>query len=262
MTKNKKDVKTEINGYDYETFENIKRGNIYGIFPEDEEEKEEEEIIVNRHLNHMIKDYIIRFCECWDSKNGLEEIIIDKIDLDGTVFTVTEPVDTDILIDIADDGLDSQHYAADSIDDEHINWADITNLSAGGVLDSLGGDVAVGAHEFQSTGNIVLQLGDAAGSNVFEIEDSGGVEVFQVDSDGVINSTGTPSLKLLDDDTKTNALVINGNVDANNDATIDFDVLINNEEVEMLSLDGAANSGAGGVIISHPVTAPAADTGT
>jgi len=49
---------------------------------------------------------------------------------------------------------------------------------------TMGADFNLNANEIQSTGNIVLQLGDAAGSNKFSIQDSGGVEVFSVNSDG------------------------------------------------------------------------------
>lgn len=67
---------------------------------------------------------------------------------------------------------------------------------------TLGGNLAVGAHEIQSTGNIVLQLGDAAGSNVFEIEDSAGVTVFTIDSDGGVTgvSLNDPYNMYLEDD--------------------------------------------------------------
>jgi hypothetical protein len=143
------------------------------------------------------------------------ETSVALIDFDGTVFNVVQGAEAaDVDVDIADDGLDSQHYNTDSIDDEHINWADITNLSAGGVLNSLGADVAVGAWELQSTGNIVLQLGDAAGTNVFEIEDSGGIEIFQVDSNGVINPSETPDFTLQD-----------STASAAGTATISFDAL-------------------------------------
>jgi hypothetical protein len=162
---------------------------------------------------------------------------IDKLDFDGTVFAVTEPVDTDILIDIDDDGIDSQHYNADSIDNEHINWADIDNLNDEGAVSNLGSNVTVGnntsAPLLDSTGNITIQLGDAAGTNIFEIEDSGGIEVFQVDSNGVLNPSSTPNFKLYDNDTSTYPLYIDADVVAGNDSTVDFSVLINNVKKEM-----------------------------
>jgi hypothetical protein len=48
----------------------------------------------------------------------------------------------------------------------------------------LGGNLGVGANEIQSTGNVVVQLGDAVGTNVLEVEDSGSVAVATIDSDG------------------------------------------------------------------------------
>lgn len=53
----------------------------------------------------------------------------------------------------------------------------------------LGGNLQVGANEIQSTGNVVFQLGDAAGSNILEIEDSGNVTVASINSDGDIDGT-------------------------------------------------------------------------
>ena len=53
-----------------------------------------------------------------DSQVGGADIV--TIDFDGTVFAVTEDPDTEINVDIADDGIDSQHYAAASIDNEHL----------------------------------------------------------------------------------------------------------------------------------------------
>lgn len=55
----------------------------------------------------------------------------------------------------------------------------------------LGGDLAVGSNEIQSTGNIVLQLGDAAGVNKLSIQDSAGVEVWNVTSDGAAGGVAT-----------------------------------------------------------------------
>jgi len=53
---------------------------------------------------------------------------------------------------------------------------------------TMGADFNLNANEIQSTGNVVLQLGDAAGSNKFSIQDSGGVEVFAINSDGGLSA--------------------------------------------------------------------------
>jgi len=65
---------------------------------------------------------------------------------------------------------------------------------------TLGGAMAVGANEIQSTGNIVLQLGDNAGSNKFSIQDSDGNEVYAINSDGGMTSAGsaTPGITMTD----------------------------------------------------------------
>jgi hypothetical protein len=62
------------------------------------------------------------------------------------------------------------------------------NLILPGSL-TLGGNVAIGVHELQSTGNIVLQLGDASGANKLSIQDSASSEIFSVNSDGGVTAT-------------------------------------------------------------------------
>jgi hypothetical protein len=78
-----------------------------------------------------------------------------------------------------------------------------TNPTLTGV--TLGGNMAVGAHEIQSTGNIVLQLGDNAGVNVFEIEDSDGNAIYSVNSDGSViqAAVNDPYLLFNDNDEAT-----------------------------------------------------------
>jgi hypothetical protein len=56
-----------------------------------------------------------------DGDSGVGGADIVTLDFDGTVFNITESPDTEINIDIADDGLDSQHYAGASVDPEHIS---------------------------------------------------------------------------------------------------------------------------------------------
>jgi len=70
---------------------------------------------------------------------------------------------------------------------------------------TMGADFNLNANEIQSTGNVVLQLGDAAGSNKFSIQDSGGVEVFSVNSDGGMASgaVADPYLYFNDNDMAT-----------------------------------------------------------
>lgn len=64
----------------------------------------------------------------------------------------------------------------------------------------LGGDLDVNSHEIQSSGDIVLQLGDAAGANDFVIQDSAGTPVFSVNSDGTISQIAVNNPYVLFDD--------------------------------------------------------------
>jgi hypothetical protein len=58
-----------------------------------------------------------------------------------------------------------------------------TTLTTTGAV-TIGGDIALGAHEIQSTTNVGVQLGDNAGAYKWFVQDSDGVEVFYVNSDG------------------------------------------------------------------------------
>lgn len=51
---------------------------------------------------------------------------------------------------------------------------------------ALGGNLAVGSYELQSTTSIVTQLGDAAGTYKFSVQDSNSTEQFSVNSDGEV----------------------------------------------------------------------------
>ena len=53
---------------------------------------------------------------------------------------------------------------------------------------TMGADFNLNANEIQSTGNVVLQLGDNAGSNKFSIQDSDGAEIFLVNSNGGLSA--------------------------------------------------------------------------
>jgi hypothetical protein len=81
------------------------------------------------------------------------------------------------------EALDAEIMRADTNDTVTANftWSG-TNAFNGEV--TMGADFNLNANEIQSTGNIVLQLGDNAGVNVFEIEDSDGNTIYSVDSDG------------------------------------------------------------------------------
>jgi hypothetical protein len=61
----------------------------------------------------------------------------------------------------------------------------------------LGGDLDVGANEITSTGDVVVELSDNAGSSVFEVEDSDGTAVFSLNSDGELSLTGADGSRYL-----------------------------------------------------------------
>lgn len=67
---------------------------------------------------------------------------------------------------------------------------DDTTPQLGGDLDVNGNEIT-GAIDLHSTGDIIQELGDAAGTNKVIIKDSGAVEVAAIDSDGNITTSGT-----------------------------------------------------------------------
>jgi hypothetical protein len=111
--------------------------------------------------------------------------ILGAADSDALV-TLLGLVDTDIPdLSGSYEALDAEIMRADTNDTVTANftWSG-TNAFNGEV--TMGADFNLNANEIQSTGNIVLQLGDNAGANVFEIEDSDGTTVYSVNSDGSV----------------------------------------------------------------------------
>ena len=98
----------------------------------------------------------------------------------------------------------------------------LTTLLAGIVYDTtpqLGGNLDVNGKEIQSAGNIVLQLGDNAGTYSFIVQDSDSSVVFSLNSDGELSVTSIDADLLdtltvdttadgLNDDTYTGAIVL------------------------------------------------------
>jgi hypothetical protein len=70
------------------------------------------------------------------------------------------------------------------------NIVEDTTPQLGGALDVNGKEIT-GAIDLHSTGDIIQELGDAAGTNKVIIKDSGAVEVAAIDSDGNITTSGT-----------------------------------------------------------------------
>jgi hypothetical protein len=102
------------------------------------------------------------------------------------------------------EALDAEIMRADTNDTVTANftWSG-TNTFNGEV--TMGADFNLNANEIQSTGNIVLQLGDNAGVNVFEIEDSDGNTIYSIDSDGNVYAAAMndPYLLFNDNDEAT-----------------------------------------------------------
>lgn len=107
---------------------------------------------------------------------------------DGTNFTPA----------LVDDGVDSAHYAADSIDNEHINWADIDNLGDEGAMEGTavkstgeGGGTKYLREDGDGTCSWQTPAGGGTMSSFF-LEDADGTEVEIDDSKEVkfIESTG------------------------------------------------------------------------
>ena len=65
------------------------------------------------------------------------------------------------------------------------NVVEDTTPQLGGALDVNGKEI-VGAIDIHSSNNVILELGDAAGSNKVSVRDSGGAEVAYINSDGLI----------------------------------------------------------------------------
>jgi hypothetical protein len=85
-----------------------------------------------------------------DGDSGVGGADIVTLDFDGTVFNITESPDTEINIDIADDGLDSQHYAGASVDPEHISsgaWDFGTSVEADTITEGGVGVINTGETE-------------------------------------------------------------------------------------------------------------------
>ena len=87
---------------------------------------------------------------------------IAVLDFDGTVFAITESPDTEINVDVADDGIDSQHYAAASIDEEHLN---ITNSGTDNYVltyNAAGSNFSWAQDQTGSGNDVYIEEGDAA----------------------------------------------------------------------------------------------------
>lgn len=167
-----------------------------------------------------------------DSQVGDSDIV--TLDFDAGVFRVEELVDTEIDIDIQDDGIDSQHYIADSIDDEHINWGsgagqvDYSDMTTGNI--STSGTAATGA--LTVTGTISTSVGlDAVGAVDM---DYGSADV--TDHTFTTDGTGTAEFVIPNDSIDTNELLDDSILE------VDLDAIDAAADGECLSYD----SGTGG----------------
>lgn len=85
------------------------------------------------------------------------------------------------------------------------NVVEDTTPQLGGALDVNGQEIT-GAIDLHSTGDVVIELGDAAGTNKVSVRDSGGIEQFLIDSDGNVGVGKTPN--------SGSRLDVNGRVEA------------------------------------------------
>ena len=94
----------------------------------------------------------------------------------------------------SDDSYNASTYASAAqgtlADSALQNVVEDTTPQLGGGLDVNGKEIT-GAIDLHSTGDIIQELGDAAGANKVSIRDSGAVEVAAIDSDGNITTSGT-----------------------------------------------------------------------
>jgi hypothetical protein len=72
------------------------------------------------------------------------------------------------------------------------NVVEDTTPQLGGALDVNGQEIT-GAIDLHSTGDVIIELGDAAGTNKVSVRDSGAVEQFLIDSDGNVGVGKTPN---------------------------------------------------------------------
>lgn len=106
------------------------------------------------------------------------------------------------------------HVEADITDLQNylLNVVEDTTPQLGGGLDVNGNEIT-GAIDLHSTGDIIQELGDAAGTNKVIIKDSGAVEVAAIDSDGNITTSGTVDGRdLQTDGTKLDGIEANADV--------------------------------------------------
>lgn len=132
---------------------------------------------------------------------------------------------TVISADIKNDTIDSDDYAADSIDNEHINWSDITYLSNTG-------KVIITDNESTAENNLILFAADANGAGNQILESDG--DFYYTPSTGTVTTTqfvgGGAGLTALDGENITNDTIDNDSIDWGNmtDLTTDGAVVWGN----------------------------------
>lgn len=152
-----------------------------------------------------------------DGGSPVGDADIVTLNFDGTVFNITEPTNTVIGIDIADDGLDSDHYASASVDPEHVSsgaWDFGTSVEADTLTE--GGVAVHNNDEMDASSELAAIIDDETGSGLImfnnspalagetTIGDSGGI-LFSDDNYIELDATADGM-----DDDEYNGVVIGG----------------------------------------------------
>lgn len=102
----------------------------------------------------------------------------------SAVTEKTTPVDSDLLL-IEDSGASNEKKKV------QVGNLPVLRNIVEDTTPQLGGNLDVNGKEIQSTTDVVVQLGDAAGAKKLIVQDSASAEQFAVDSDGNLTLSGT-----------------------------------------------------------------------
>jgi hypothetical protein len=147
-----------------------------------------------------LADSVIVSADIKDGEVGADDLAA-TLDISGK--TVTFGLETTDIPDLSAtyEAVDAEILRADTNDTITADYTHSGTSTFNGEV-TMGADFNLNANEIQSTGNVVFQLGDNAGSNVLEVEDSDGTAVWWLDSDGGTHTVATnnPAVSLNEND--------------------------------------------------------------